>query len=347
MRFGEQPGVDYLTTEELLHCGARGWHDVLGVALFSSHAVDVDAAGVPIARVVVPALGNESALFEVWRAHGPFESGQAGLVHYRSNGRLLFGCVTLSEAPIAKRTTAAAALQQAVERAYVEIFRCLEAVGFPHLLRVWNYLAEINREIDGKERYQQFNAARQRAFLMSGRNVTGNLPAACALGSAPGSPFVVYFLASTTSGSAIENPRQVAAYEYPPQYGTSSPTFSRATLSHGTGAPLLLVSGTSSIVGHSSVHADDVVSQTRETMANIQALIVEANRTAREERFALKRLTYKVYLRHAADLAVALHELRQTLPSDAPIVFIQADVCRTDLLVEVEAVGDGRSARGH
>ena len=347
MRSGEQAGVDYLTTEELLHCRAHGWPDVLGVALFSSHDAAVEAVGVPIARVVASPLGNQSPLFEVWRAEGPFENGQAGLVHYRSNGRLLFGCVTLPEARIASGMTAAAALQQAVERAYVETFRCLEAVGFPHLLRVWNYLPEINRESDGTERYQRFNAARQRAFLMYRRDVTGNLPAACALGSAPGSPFVVYFLAGTGPGSAIENPRQIAAYDYPPQYGTSSPTFSRATLTCRTSAPLLLVSGTASIVGHSSVHTDDVVSQTRETMANIQALVAEANRAAGEERFALARLKYKVYLRQAADLAVVLHELRQALGSDAPVVFLQADICRTDLLVEIEAVGDGRSTQSH
>jgi hypothetical protein len=48
-----------------------------------------------------------------------------------------------------------------------------------------------------------------------------------------------------------------------------------------------------------------------------------------------------VYVRHASDLgaiqAVLSRELR-----GASAVFLQADICREDLLVEIEAVGECR-----
>ena len=75
------------------------------------------------------------------------------------------------------------ALQSATELAYSEIFAVLEALGIPHLLRVWNYLPDINAETHGSERYWQFNSARQDAFIACGRTVAGAVPAACGVGS--------------------------------------------------------------------------------------------------------------------------------------------------------------------
>ena len=46
-----------------------------------------------------------------------------------------------------------------------------------------------------------------------------------------------------------------------------------------------------------------------------------------------------MYLRHATDLAMIRRELALLLPSGCPITFLQADICRHDLLVEIEAVG--------
>ena len=69
-----------------------------------------------------------------------------------------------------------------------------------------------------------------RAFLSSGCGVRGDVPAACALGSPAGGALIVYFLAARHAGTAIENPRQLPAYDYPAEYGAFSPTFSRAEM---------------------------------------------------------------------------------------------------------------------
>jgi chorismate lyase/3-hydroxybenzoate synthase len=106
------------------------------------------------------------------------------------------------------------ALQAASAEAYRRIFRLLEMQQLPHLWRVWNYLAAINQETDGLERYRQFNIGRQDAFLECQRGATGNVPAACALGLA-GGPLSIAFMAGDQPAVPLENPRQVSAYNYP------------------------------------------------------------------------------------------------------------------------------------
>jgi len=251
---------------------------------------------------------------------------------------MMFGCIAVPEnhGPGAA-TDRPPPLHRATEQAYREILGTLDALGYPHLIRVWNYVPEINRDSHGIERYRQFNSARQAALLAGGRPVTGNVSAACALGAAVGSPLVVYFLASHTAPTYVENPRQVSAYNYPLQYGTRSPVFSRATVHHATDGMTLFISGTASIVGHQTIHAGDTAAQTRETLVNIQALLEEANRVTGSAGFTLDALSYKVYVRHPPDLPVIQAELRAALGPLARPVYLQADICRRDLAVEIEA----------
>jgi enamine deaminase RidA (YjgF/YER057c/UK114 family) len=207
------------------------------------------------------------------------------------------------------------------------------------LVRIWNYIPEINGQVDGDERYRYFNAARQAAFRQSGRSISGSVPAACALGSPAGSPLSIYFLAARQSPTLLENPRQISAYHYPPQYGSQSPTFSRACVLADLAGTTLFVSGTASIVGHETMHRGDVRAQTRETIANIDALLGEANRVVGSERYGFETLALKVYVRRALDLSAVEETLVSTLSAPTAVVYLQADICRLDLLVEIEATG--------
>ena len=223
------------------------------------------------------------------------------------------------------------------DQAYTGIFRLLDAQGLPHLWRVWNYMADINGSADGLERYRQFNLGRAEAFLQGARSVVGRVPAACALGLA-GGPLSIAFLAGSTPAVPIENPRQVSAYHYPAEYGPRSPTFSRAALVYPPGQELLFISGTASIVGHQSVHPGDVVAQTRESMDNVAVVLDQANQRSRSGGHALGALSYRVYIRHAADTPQVQAVMAERVGA-APVVCVLADVCRAELLVEVEAQG--------
>ena len=262
-------------------------------------------------------------------------------MRFRGTAEVLFGCIAVTEAQVrpAGRGAPHSALHEATTQAYREICATLDAESYPHLLRVWNYLPDINRDSHGTERYRQFNTARQQVLRECGRSLAGNVPAASALGAASDSPVVVYFLAARTAPTFLENPRQVSAYHYPQQYGSHSPVFSRATLLRQNGDVTLLISGTASIVGHRSLHAGDTAAQTRETLANIEALLAEANRVARGARFELGALACKVYVRRPADLPVIKAELAAARDAGTKLIYLQADICRQDLLVEIEAAG--------
>ena len=289
----------------------------------------------PVQRIFAPLLGATSPVVqENWLTTLPLRSGGSDDIVWCRNDGVLYGVLELSEADFLPMP-GCSSLQAASAEAYRRIFRLLDAQDMPHLWRVWNYLADINLETGGLERYRQFNIGRQDAFVACRRGATGNVPAACAIGLA-GGPLSIAFMAGTTPAVPVENPRQVSAYNYPADYGPRSPTFSRAALVYPEGQEILFISGTASIVGHQTVHPGDVVGQCRESMANIAAVLAEANRLRRSPAFMLSELCYRVYVRHAGDFDKVRAALR-TLIGAAEVVYVQADICRHDLLLEIEA----------
>lgn len=311
---------------------------VLGGACFSHPARARDISDPPFLAVDMPLPSGEEAVCEVWHAHEPLQSGRQGPIRYRQGDTLLFGCVSLDETVAGVSHGARSPLQVATDAAYRSIFDLLDTLGYDAILRFWNYFPEINRESHDIERYRQFNIGRQDAFLAHGRSVAGNVPAACALGSAGGALHIA-FLAARANVIGIENPRQVSAYDYPSQYGPRSPTFARAGLVNLGGRDMLFISGTASIVGHQTLHHGDIVAQTRECLQNIAAIVAEANRQAPAANFRLDELAYKVYVRQPRDLDTVRREMAQFIGGPTSAVFLQADVCRADLLVEIEASG--------
>jgi enamine deaminase RidA (YjgF/YER057c/UK114 family) len=316
------------------------------------------APGVPLAPVQMTLLdagghARASALCEIWQCDAnDLRSARRGMVQYRysETAGLVFGSIVVHEAAgvISADSAGGTPLERATHDAYRALFGVLDALGIPHPLRIWNTVPAINAHQFGIERYRQFNIGRQRAFDACRRALTGGVPAACALGSVvpvagdmpPAAPLAIHFIASRTPADPVENPRQVSAYHYPAQYGPRAPTFARAAAwAGGDAAPLLFVSGTASIVGHRTVHRGDVVAQTRETIANLAAVLEQAARQGHGP-FALADLSYRVYVRDAGDaaaLAAIERELRDAAGAGVRLLFVHADVCRDDLLVEIEA----------
>lgn len=331
--------LEYVSFHSVASQPASWWQSVLGVVGFEKPP-SIDRTRIPVTASMTRSL-NANDLCEVWRIIGPgLSSGDTSQtrVQYRYSEDLLFGSLTIAEEAIDARSEAGALLR-ATEIAYQEIFDVLNETGHRHLIRIWNYLPDINAQAGDDERYRHFNSARQMAFRKSGRATMGTVPAACALGSPAGSPISIYFLAARRPAKMIENPRQTSAYHYPPKFGKHSPIFSRACVWGESADSNLFISGTASIVGHETIHPGDVVAQTRETMLNIGALLDEANRVVGAARYSLEGLQLKVYVRKPSDLAAIETALSQLLKSADDIVYLQADVCREDLLVEIEAVG--------
>jgi enamine deaminase RidA (YjgF/YER057c/UK114 family) len=342
MSSGQSLRLAYVTPSESQLDDRQG---VLGAAAFAGGAPVVGGGGVdfPLARVHTPVLGEASEVLEVWRAGDRAQPGSHGRVRYARGGDFLFGSLAVHEAELTSPPESGprTPLEIATDLAYRDMYAALAAAGNPPLVRIWNYIPDINLDSHGLERYRQFNTARHEASLSSGRAVTGSVPAASALGATTGSPLTIYFLASRRAPVFIENPRQVSAYRYPAQYGPRSPAFSRATVLGEGSEATLFVSGTASIVGHRTLHAGDPAAQTRETLANIEALLEEAARRSGIQALRLETLAYKVYVRDPKDLPVIRGELESAVGRGAALLYLKADICRRELAVEIEAVGGG------
>lgn len=306
-----------------------------------AYGADADTAGV--GTLAAPLLGGSAACVDVAFGAGALQRGRTGAVAWAHDGHWLHGHARVD----AVEGAAEGALEAAAYRLYRDVFATLQGTGLPHLLRLWNYLPRINAQTSGLERYRQFNIGRQRAFIDSGASAFEGAPAACAIGTASGG-LALNFIAGRQVPRALENPRQVPAWRYPSAYGPRAPTFSRAALvDMGAGDVGLWISGTASIVGHESVHIGDVRAQTQETLTNLRAVLAAAQAQTNAA-LALEQLQCCVYVRHAPEQAAVREVLDAAWgaasPAAAAAVYVQADICRAELRVEVEGhlVAPGR-----
>jgi chorismate lyase/3-hydroxybenzoate synthase len=294
--------------------------DVLAVIGFGRAAPRSDDP-----RVLAVALEPHAAApLEVWRSSGEVRAGRVGGLAYSHDDALLFAALEVDER--------GGDIQAAAGEAYAALCARTRALGYPHLLRVWNYLDDITLGEDDAERYKRFCVGRARGL---GDFAPTSLPAATAIGRVEATGRLqVYWLASREPGQPLENPRQVSAYHYPRQYGPQPPSFARAMLPALDG-PLML-SGTAAIRGHESLHAGCVDAQLGETLANIASLVD----VARAQRPSLPAVLgagshLKAYVREADELAVLDAALAARLPV-VPRVVLHARVCRRELRLEID-----------
>jgi chorismate lyase/3-hydroxybenzoate synthase len=262
---------------------------------------------------------------ELWFASGPVHTGQWSDAHgvkirYSHDEHHLFAVVELDEREHG-------GILLTAERAYAAVQAFQEHSAFRHLLRMWNYMDAINEGSGDMERYRQFCVGRGRGLGAA----TQGYPSASALGRhIPDHVLQVFWLAGKTAGKAIENPRQVSAYHYPRVHGPVSPTFARALVAPDE---TVLISGTASIVGHVSQHHDNPMEQLEETVRNLTALMPHVGRSRQP---AGKELL-KIYVRDPELTPQIDRRLRQLYPN-AEFLYVAADVCRRELLVEIEAI---------
>lgn len=234
---------------------------------------------------------------------------------------------------------AVASPRSELEPAAGDLYRRLfAATSGLHLYRIWNYVPRINRVEDGLENYQRFCRGRSVAFEERfGGGFQRMLPSASAVGMATG-PLAVAFLAGRKAPRHFENPGQTPAFEYPPKYGPRPPSFSRATAVKSSGERHVFISGTAAIRGHASVADRDLDGQLACTLENLDVIGRAAGVGSALGGGSAWQRSFKIFLRHPADLGPARARLDRDLlrPGDT-VSYMQADICRSDLLVEIEA----------
>jgi chorismate lyase/3-hydroxybenzoate synthase len=301
------------------------------LAVFGFGALAPSSAAIDDPRylhVPLSPLREAAAPYEVWRSAGPVATGREGAIRYSHDGALMFGVLEWEEPD--------GGILHASAHAYAALVAFWRDSDYPHLLRIWNYFDAITLGEGDSERYRQFCVGRVQGL---GDVDTRTLPAATAIGSRDGRRVLqVYWLAAREPGLPLENPRQVSAYRYPREYGPQSPTFARALLPPSPRVPLLL-SGTASIVGHASQHADSLRAQLDETLTNLDSLLGAARErapTLSPHLDGTSRL--KVYVRDATDADAVAAQLEARLGTRVPWLMLHADVCRRELLVEIEGM---------
>ena len=230
-----------------------------------------------------------------------------------------------------------------------------EKMSVGNVIRQWNYIEGLLRlRRSGslkRQNYQDFNDARRR-FYDQGRFPAG-YPAATGIGQARGG-VLVEFQALSPSGKfrevALSNPLQVDAHRYSQDVLVGDrtggdrvkapPLFERGKFLGRDGAGIIFVSGPAAVRGEATSPDDDVEAQTRMTIDNIRSLISESNlsRYGIENARPAEQLSYlRAYVKRRADIPAVKSACRRLLGVEASH-FLTADVCRDDLLVELEGV---------
>lgn len=284
----------------------------------------------PVICLDLPQL-HGPPLAEVWTTTLPVTYQQAEGIHCAMNGEVLFGALQLEE-------RSGTLLDTVTYTAYRRLLVQTRALGYHHLLRVWNYFPHINRDANGLERYQRFCVGRYQALAEGLSDFPRTLPAGTAIGTMAG-PLTIYFLAARQPGTHVENPRQVSAYEYPPVYSPRSPSFARATLRSSVSGSHLLISGTASVVGHVSEHIGKPDQQTLEVLHNLNALMTHTEQLHGVTRAQWSRQSlFKIYIRQPEHFAKIRDILNEHLPFNAQTLYLQGAMCRSELLLEVEGI---------
>lgn len=225
-----------------------------------------------------------------------------------------------------------------------------ENMAFDHIVRQWNYVGDILALKNNHQNYQVFNEVRSDYFNMY-RKVK-SYPAATGVGTLHGGFFMDFHAIKTDTRTLVfplGNPDQANAYEYDQRVlvGTEStgrksknpPKFERALILSSGDDTILYVSGTASIRGQETIGADDVVRQTEVTIGNIDRL-TDIGRirmlTGIPELDRPVLLSSRVYVKRKSDFDIVRSVCSDKFNPEVS-TFVEADICRDDLLVEIEA----------
>lgn len=231
------------------------------------------------------------------------------------------------------------------EKAFTELIEVFKAADFPlkSIVRKWNYLENILGFDGDKQHYQEFNDVRS--------GVYGNVfeekgyPAATGIGMNRGG-IILEFVAVKSDkirSYPLDNPKQIAAHNYSEKVLIgeecklkTTPKFERARFLELFEKKLVFISGTASIIGENTVGVGDAVRQTEVTIENIKRLYSEKilNKIS-NIKLQPKYGHARVYVKNREDFSAIKKTFRSHF-GNLTVVYIIADICRNDLLVEIE-----------
>lgn len=224
-----------------------------------------------------------------------------------------------------------------------------EGMTFNNLIRQWNYIGNILELRSGFQNYQVFNEVRSE-YYSKFRSIPG-FPSATGIGMKLGGVYIDFCAIGENKDLLIKpvnNPNQVNAYEYTQQVlkgliakgkpRKNPPQFERALYVANGSSRTLFVSGTASIIGQETIGKGNISEQTLVTIENINKLKDSAyiGQLTGQEISGGKCSLIRVYVREKDDLK-EVRNICSNHYAGVPSIYVEADICRDDLLVEIEA----------
>jgi enamine deaminase RidA (YjgF/YER057c/UK114 family) len=312
---------------------------------------------VPPTSVITQSPDNISVVLELTILEG-FESHE--IIH-RRNGNSSWICIESADMKMIIATgngedlLISDILEQS-ETAFRKIQDVLteENMKFSDVVRQWNYIEQIIK-IDthnnaSSQHYQIFNDVRSKYYQQA--NFSKGFPSATGIGMDCGG-IVIDIIAVKTENPdsviAIKSPVQLDAYAYSKEvlaennsmkdFSRTTPKFERAKVLAFPENKWIFISGTAAIKGQVSIPILSVDHQTEMTIQNILSLISPENlknhgiNTAEEVRMN----NIRVYVKHRNDIPEVRSVCLKHFPL-TPTNYVVADICRPELLVEIEAL---------
>lgn len=304
--------------------------------------------------IVQPPCGGQALAIEAWAIGGEqvdIQFPQPDVVSVAYDGLRWIHC-----SGVTPPSSVADAFTQS-RKTFDELAARFQAADatFNDVVRLWLYIGGITEPDQDRdiERYRELNRARTEFFaeqeaqglLTIHRGEAAFFPASTGIGM-EGRSLAISGLALQTQRDDVrlqplENPRQTSAFDYAARFSAKSPKFSRAMAVVVGDYVTTWVSGTASIVDSESVHLGDVEKQTEQTIDNIQALISPENFERHGVQGAGAQLNdlakIRIYLKRLEDYEKCAAVCQRRLGA-VPAIYAQADVCRSNLLVEIEGV---------
>jgi len=241
---------------------------------------------------------------------------------------------------------------EASERAFETALTILkkEGLNIQNIIRQWNYIeniAIVEDVEDAPQNYQDFNDVRARYY--DDVQFEHGYPAATGIGQDTGGVIIAFIALSESDMISIKpivNPGQIDAHAYSELVleGSSkqkcTPKFERAKLVTIGSRNYIYVSGTASIQGELTVHEGDVEKQTLTTIENIKRLFSRENQKSLGLEFDVSKVQFshlRVYVKHKEDIP-AVKKICFAELNCKSCLFLESDVCREELLVEIEGL---------
>ncbi len=244
------------------------------------------------------------------------------------------------------------------DEAFEKIAKVFAHEGFEasDIFKQWNYIPQITAtDADNYQHYQAFNDSRSEFYRTADWTKSG-YPAATGIGMDCGAVTIDLIAVKPLNDKIkiipIDNDLQLAAHVYSQEVligtegdiveGKSTPKFERAkALGNKEEGYVCYISGTAAIRGEESI-GDNAAEQTVLTMENIEHLISE--HTCNKYGVELSDNQRKVYIARAyvkreCDAVAIKAEVNKRWPHIS-MIYLSADVCRDELLIEIEAISN-------